>query len=125
MKNNKGFTLTEVIVTSVIVAALAVVAIPAYNSYIVTAQTSMAQQQCQLISASVAHNHNQGTDIRANTWTDLGMNAPNSGSWQFTFPALGPDVSISTTYKITATDTTGKYGTWDYAPNGSPQWVKR
>jgi prepilin-type N-terminal cleavage/methylation domain-containing protein len=49
-KNQKGFTLVEVIVVAVIVAILAAVAIPLYNGYIADSRINV----CQNTAASVA-----------------------------------------------------------------------
>ncbi len=41
-KNQQGFTLVEVIVVAIIVAALAAVAIPLYNGYVTSSRNNMA-----------------------------------------------------------------------------------
>ncbi|MBN1971021.1 MAG: prepilin-type N-terminal cleavage/methylation domain-containing protein [Candidatus Delongbacteria bacterium] len=48
----KGFTLIEVMVVAVIVAVLAAVAIPAYNSYIVDAKVNVAKNTAATVAAS-------------------------------------------------------------------------
>ena len=50
VKNQKGFTLVEVIVVAVIVAVLAAVAIPLYNGYIFDSRTNV----CENTAASIA-----------------------------------------------------------------------
>ncbi len=42
LKSQRGFTLVEVIVVAIIVAALAAVAIPLYNNYVTTSKNNMA-----------------------------------------------------------------------------------
>lgn len=92
MKNNYGFTLVEVIVVAVIMAVLAAVAIPMYNSYVKSAKTDAARTTCELMAAAMIHQHNKGLTIRDNMTPtsqlfldDLGMTDPSDKDWTYTY----------------------------------------
>jgi len=53
LKNNKGFTLVEVIVVAVIVLILAAVAIPLYNGYINDSRYAMAEGSAGSIAGAL------------------------------------------------------------------------
>jgi prepilin-type N-terminal cleavage/methylation domain-containing protein len=53
IKNNKGFTLVEVIVVAVIVLILAAVAIPLYNGYIRSSRASTASSVAGTITNAI------------------------------------------------------------------------
>lgn len=55
MKNNKGFTIVEVIVVAVIVMILSAVAIPMYGSYITSARQSVVDNLAET-AATAANN---------------------------------------------------------------------
>ncbi|MDR2727863.1 MAG: prepilin-type N-terminal cleavage/methylation domain-containing protein [Chitinispirillales bacterium] len=52
LKNNKGFTLVEVIVVAVIVLILAAVAIPLYNGYIEDSRRAALENACGAIASA-------------------------------------------------------------------------
>ncbi len=54
VKNQKGFTLVEVIVVAVIVAVLAAVAIPLYNGYIRDSRFNVAQNTAGTVASACA-----------------------------------------------------------------------
>ena len=51
--NQKGFTLVEVIVVAIIVAALAAVAIPLYNNYVTTSKNNMAANTAGAVASFI------------------------------------------------------------------------
>ena len=60
LKNQRGFTLVEVIVVAVIVAALAAVAIPMYTSYVDSSRTNAAANAAGSVAAFMGACLNQG-----------------------------------------------------------------
>jgi len=60
ISNNKGFTLVEVIVVSVIVAVLAGVAIPLYIGYVNDSAQNMANNEAAGIAAAISSGVNYG-----------------------------------------------------------------
>jgi prepilin-type N-terminal cleavage/methylation domain-containing protein len=128
MNNAKGFTLVEVLVTVVIVAILAAVAIPRYNSYVKNAQISEGQSMCQLIGAAVIQVHNNGTTLTGTSdWTDLGITNPSDNNWSYSFPDLAGTASLTNTYAISATGKSGPVntstGTFLPLQTGTAQWT--
>ena len=127
MKNAKGFTFVEAIVVGVIVAVLAIVAIPSYTAYVRSARISAAQSISQLIGAAIIQTHNRGITFTANDWTDIGITNPSDNSWAYSFPALTGSATLATTYAITATGQTGSLngqtGTFLPAQTGTARWT--
>jgi len=128
MNNAKGFTLVEALVTVVIVAILAAVAIPRYNTYVKNAQISEAQSMCQLIGAAVIQVHNNGTTLTGTSdWTDLGITNPSDNNWHYGFPALTGTATLTNTYAIYDTGESGpvngQTGTFLPLQTGSAQWT--
>jgi len=127
MNNAKGFTLVEALVTVVIVAILAAVAIPQYNNYVKNAQISEAQSMSQLIGAAIIQVHNNGTSLTANDWTDLGITNPSDNNWHYGFPALTGTATLTNTYAIYDTGESGpvngQTGTFLPLQTGSAQWT--
>ena len=73
-KNRHGFTLTEVIVTSVIVAILAVVALPSYLGYMRSAQQSAVNNLSATAAAAAnAYYRKTGTALTTATVSNLGL----------------------------------------------------
>ncbi|MDR2972623.1 MAG: prepilin-type N-terminal cleavage/methylation domain-containing protein [Bacteroidales bacterium] len=72
IKNNKGFTLVEVIVVAVIVLILAAVAIPLYNNYIRDSRKSTASNAAASIATFMGVATQVGssitTDVTARSW---------------------------------------------------------
>jgi type IV pilus assembly protein PilA len=103
-KNEKGFTLVEVIVVAVIVAVLAAVAIPLYIGYINDANVNAANNAAGSCASFVAAGINSGAtavtgwaaDIAAGTLLTATMPAGWNGGTAPTFRV--PDgVSLATT----------------------------
>ena len=59
-KNQQGFTLVEVIVVAIIVAALAAVAIPLYNGYVTSSRTNAAANAAGSVASLMGTCVNQG-----------------------------------------------------------------
>ncbi|MDR2578671.1 MAG: prepilin-type N-terminal cleavage/methylation domain-containing protein [Chitinispirillales bacterium] len=75
LRNNKGFTLVEVIVVAVIVLILAAVAIPLYNGYIKDSRVSVASSTAGTIAsalgAAVQSNLISGATLTATIRDDM------------------------------------------------------
>jgi type IV pilus assembly protein PilE len=127
MKNEKGFTFVEAIVVGVIIAVLAIVAIPSYTAYVKNAQISTAQSMCQLIGAAIIQTHNRGISFTANDWTDIGITNPSDNNWTYTFPALTGSAQLTATFAITATGQSGSLngqtGTFLPLQTGTARWT--
>jgi type IV pilus assembly protein PilE len=127
LKNEKGFTLVEVVVVAVIVAVLAAVAIPSYFAYVRSARIDAAHTACEVIGVAVIQTHNRGIDIGANNWANLGITSPSDENWDYTFPGLTGAATLGTGYSITATgkkgDLSGISGTFYPKVSGSARWT--
>ena len=80
LKNNKGFTLVEVIVVAVIVLVLAAVAIPLYNGYIKDSRRNVASNNAASMASALVAAVQSG-DVIAGTWPTYafsGATGPNS-----------------------------------------------
>ena len=60
VKNQQGFTLVEVIVVAIIVAALAAVAIPLYNGYVTSSRNNAAANAAGSVASFMGACINQG-----------------------------------------------------------------
>lgn len=60
-KNEKGFTLVEVIVVAVIVAILAAVAVPLYQGYVDSSRQNVVQNTAGSLASFCAASRNSGT----------------------------------------------------------------
>lgn len=99
-----GFTLIEVMITVVIIAILATVAFPSYQTYIVRANRSAAQA-LMLDLANQEHQHFAANRAYA-TLTDLNFTMPTDLSAKYTAtmtPVTGPPPGFT----ITLTPVTG------------------
>ena len=65
-KDQKGFTLIEVIVVAVIVAVLAAVAIPIYNGYIQSSRQNVVDNNAGALATFCAASRDQGTNATLN-----------------------------------------------------------
>lgn len=63
VKNQKGFTLVEVIVVAVIVAVLAAVAIPLYNGYIRDSRINVANNIAGSVASAAGATFQQGLTV--------------------------------------------------------------
>ena len=80
-KNNKGFTLVEVIVVAVIVLILAAVAIPLYNGYINDSRLSSLENAAGSVATGL------GAAIQtASTWTGTAATLTGAGLITITSP---------------------------------------
>lgn len=98
-KNNKGFTLIELIVVIAIIAILAAVAVPSYNRIQDRAERSAAISNAQVIvSCMTAHNAVADTDsaIDPITGTDNGVGNATSLADSITSTALGTPAAFNT-----------------------------
>jgi prepilin-type N-terminal cleavage/methylation domain-containing protein len=124
---HKGFTLTEVIVVSVIVAILAISAIPVYSGFITDASYKAAEGSCELVATAIAHAHNRGLSIlTAGDWDALGVADPSDDNWTYTLTPLDARNSIGSDYAVTVVGKTGtRYsGKTGYFYLRPPRWVK-
>lgn len=80
LKNNKGFTLVEVIVVAVIVAVLAAVAIPLYIGYVNDSTVSMCSNVATDLATAVSSGINSGATAIAN-WAAGDLVGPLTLSW--------------------------------------------
>lgn len=104
LKNQKGFTLVEVIVVAVIVAILAAVAIPLYNGYIKQTKTDMCTNAAGAAAsyASAAYNFAGNIDPIVDPATGGLIGGPLGATW---VPPTGYAVSVdgaTGTVKVTA-----------------------
>jgi type IV pilus assembly protein PilE len=116
MRHQKGFTLIELVVTMLIVAILASIAIPAYSNYTRKAHRTDAKSAL-LDLASVEERFFSTQNIYSSTWSDLGYAGATGtsisvGNGYYTvappalLPALPPSatsVGTPATYSVTAT----------------------
>ena len=67
-KDQKGFTLIEVIVVAVIVAVLAAVAIPLYNGYVNSSRQNVVDNNAGSAATFCATSRDQGTNVTTQTY---------------------------------------------------------
>jgi type IV pilus assembly protein PilE len=77
MRTQKGFTLIELVVTMVIAAILAALAIPAYSSYVRKAHRTDAKSAL-LDMASLEERYFSTQNVYSQTWSDLGYSGTGS-----------------------------------------------
>ncbi|KAA8999121.1 prepilin-type N-terminal cleavage/methylation domain-containing protein [Stenotrophomonas cyclobalanopsidis] len=110
MKNQKGFTLIELMIVVAIIAILAAIALPAYQDYVVKSRVSEAMVLADGLKAVVADNAAQGeSDLgKGATLTTADDKSPNVTKTEIT-AKTGAIV-------VTTTDKAGK-GTVTLTPN--------
>jgi prepilin-type N-terminal cleavage/methylation domain-containing protein len=125
MKRKNGFTLVEAIVTSVLMAVLAVVAFASYRGYVNSARVDSARSACELVGAAIIQTHNRGLNIAANDWSAIGISNPADDHWTYSFAALSASAAMGDDYGISAAS--GTLGTWTLKPkqNGSGRWTQQ
>lgn len=103
MKNNKAFSLMELLVVMVIVAVLAVVSVPAYRSYVL--KSHRADGINTLISMQIAQEKYR---ISNNTYGTLAQTWGGVTSSEGGYYALSVSNVSATTYTLTATANGGQ-----------------
>ncbi len=89
MRTQKGFTLIELVVTMVIAAILAALAIPAYSSYVRKSHRTDAKTAL-LDMASLEERYFSTQNVYSQTWSDLGYSGTGAisiGSGYYTVAA--------------------------------------
>lgn len=98
IKEQRGLTLIEVMITLVILAILTAVAIPAYNGYIATAREAEGNNNLAALALAEEEYFLENNSYFAGTSTAQLM-TNSGGLWS----ATGTDGVINFTYEVTAT----------------------
>lgn len=136
VRNNKGFTLLEIVIVLIIVGVLASVAMPALFSNVEKSRSSEALNTLGVIKRAVESCAAQfnGSTVTCNTWNALGMadpswNAATNASANFTY-ALPAGLAANGSYTLVATRSTANSGvaagnTVTIAKNGATGVITR
>lgn len=112
LSSQSGFTLIEIIIVVAIIGGLAAIAIPAYQSYVVEAQSNACLSETKSYSNKVLYILNDQDDGTVPI-------APNLGACQFITNATG--WTVATQQKILATAKSPSNARVECdIPNGSP-----
>ena len=111
---SKGFTLTELVIATAVIAILAAVAIPSYNGYITTTRENTAianalsikpyLEEFYLETGSYIKDSDASYD-RADLASYFGWSADLDEDWTYVVTASADNWSITTTYKGTTVST--------------------
>jgi type IV pilus assembly protein PilE len=97
----RGFTLIELMITVVIVAILASVALPSYQNHLQKARRADAYD-CLLNAAQRQESFFYQNNTYASTIDALGMDAESCGDGDYYTLKIDGDPNIATSYKLTA-----------------------
>lgn len=123
MKENKGFTLIELMVVLVIIAIIAAIAIPSYQAYVRRSLAAQMQQEMQRISVLLERHKARNFSYKGFDLSTQGVVAPRTYSFD-----LKDGATTTTATKgsgngklLSATDASGRswvlYGTTSDAQN--------
>lgn len=116
MRENRGFTLVEILVTVAIVALLASIALPAYNDYIISGKIVQATGP---LAARRATMENHFDNTREYT-SSAACTTDNTSSQFFNFTCDADDAAMTYTLTATGKDTMADFVyTIDQANNRS------
>ena len=111
MKNNKGFTLIELIMVTIILGILAAVAIPRYASTVVKAEEAAEDAVISSIKAGLeTYAVEQLMDSGRKTWPDNPWEALDTKPTGYTTDATDADVDGEWTFNTTSNKITHQRG---------------
>lgn len=112
-KNQRGFTLVEVIVVAVIVAAMAAVAVPVYLNYVNNSRLNAATNAAGATASFLASCRNGGGTVAA---LDAAAETAAPGAVLTCLAGVGGGTTLTIPNNITITHVAGNAvtGTWDH-----------
>jgi len=128
MKKARGFTLIELMITIVIVAILATIAIPSYREYIIRGNRHAAQAAMMEI-ATRQQQYYVANRVYAGSIEDLGYTLPDEVQGKYTaalVASAGPPPSFDITFTAAGTQISDGNLTLDSEGNKGPEakWKK-
>ena len=112
IKNNKGLTLAELLITLAIVGILAAIAIPSYQQHVIKSNRATA---AAFMSQIASQEEKYALDARSYTATigtgGLSLNIPGSVSTKYTISVAVNNAATPPTYTITAVPTAAQNDT--------------